>query len=232
MKNRFYKEDKDYFNYIKKIEKYKISKLDFIYHFPIFVGDVNLARFIFLYESYKKVEKLNGHVADIGTWKGASFFTLAKLVKIFEKYSQTRVYGFDWFQGMKPGKHDDKSHKDKYSANYRQIKHMIKLQKLDELAIIKKMNLEKQFKKFIKDNKWMRFKLVFIDCGIEKVLIKTIINIWPRIVRNGILILDHYNSSISPTESDILDSVIGKNVIQQMSFVRQPTAFVVKKSNT
>ena len=40
-------------------------------------------------------------------------------VKIFEKYSQTRVYGFDWFQGMKPGENDDMAHKNKYGANSR-----------------------------------------------------------------------------------------------------------------
>ena len=114
MKKRFSKEDKIYFNYINHIKRKKIDKLDFIYQFPVFVGDVNIARLIFLYEIYKKVQNLSGHIADIGTWKGASFFSFAKFVKIFEKYSQTRVYGFDWFKGMKPGENDDMAHKNKY----------------------------------------------------------------------------------------------------------------------
>ena len=118
MKKRFSNEDKIYFNYIKYIKKKKIDKLDFIYQFPVFVGDVNIARLIFLYETYKKVQNLSGHIADIGTWKGASFFSFAKFVKLFEKYSQTRVYGFDWFKGMRPGQNDDMAHKNKYSANY------------------------------------------------------------------------------------------------------------------
>ena len=75
----------------------------------------------------------------------------------------------------------------------------------------------------------MDIKDEFVDCGLEKVLTNTIRNIWPRIVNNGILILDHYNDDCAPSESDVLDSVIGKNVIQQMTFVRQPTAFVIKK---
>ena len=229
MKKRFSKEDKIYFNYINHIKRKKIDKLDFIYQFPVFVGDVNIARLIFLYEIYKKVQNLSGHIADIGTWKGASFFSFAKFVKIFEKYSQTRVYGFDWFKGMKPGKNDDMAHKNKYGANYNEIMKMIKIQNLDEIAIIKKMNLINEFENFIRLNRWLRFKVAFIDCGIEKVLKNTIRVIWPRIVKKGILILDHYNNSASPMESEILEKVIGKNTIKQMSFVRQPTAFVEKK---
>jgi|TARA_Y100000294_G_scaffold175930_1_gene197126 hypothetical protein len=227
--NKFSKENRIYFDYIKKIKKSEISKEDFIYQFPVFVGEVNLSRYLFLYECYKKVQKLNGHIADIGTWKGASFFAFAKFVKVFERFSKTHVYGFDWFQGMQPGKNDANHSVGKYGASYEFILKLIKMQNLENLAIIKKMNLEKQFKNFIKDNRWLRFKLVFIDCGIEKVLVSTVRNIWPRIVNNGILILDHYNDAGSPSESDVLDSVVGRNVIQQMPFVRQPTAFVIKK---
>ena len=91
------------------------------------------------------------------------------------------------------------------------------------------MDLSSKFEPFLMRNKWMRFKLVFIDCGIEKVLINTLPHVWSRLVKGGILILDHYNASFSPTESDILEKYVGQNKIQQLSFVRQPTAYVVKK---
>jgi hypothetical protein len=47
MKKKFSKEDKIYFNYINYIKKKRIDKVDFIYQFPVFVGDVNMARLIF-----------------------------------------------------------------------------------------------------------------------------------------------------------------------------------------
>lgn len=226
---KFKKEDKVYFDYIKSLKKTKLDPVEIVYHFPVFVGDVNLARFISFFEIFKKVKSLSGHIADIGTWKGASFFTFVKLVKIFEKYSQTQVYGFDWFKGMKQGKNDNKKYNNRYSANYKNLKKMINLQDLKDVAVLEKMNLNTQFKKYLEKKKWLRFKLVFIDCGSEKVLENTIKYIWPKIVRNGILILDHYNNHVSPTESKILEKHIGKNIIKQMSFVRQPTAFVQKK---
>ena len=90
------------------------------------------------------------------------------------------------------------------------------------------MDLTKNFKTFLDKNKWLRFKLVFIDCGIEKVLENTIPCVWSRLSKGGILILDHYNHPASPTESDILEKYIGNNKIQQLDFVRQPTGFVQK----
>jgi len=178
---------------------------------------------------YQKTKGLSGHIADIGTWKGASFFSFVKFVSLFEKNSQTLVYGFDWFKGMKPGKNDVDAYKGKYSANYKGISNLLKLQGLDKIGKLQNMDLTKNFKDFLNKNKWLRFKLVFIDCGIEKVLKNTIPYVWSRMVKDGIIILDHYNAPWSPTESDILDKYIGKNKIQQLDFVRQPTAFVQKK---
>ena len=34
---------------------------------------------------YKKVKDLSGHIADIGIWKGGSFFSFIKFVSLFEK---------------------------------------------------------------------------------------------------------------------------------------------------
>ena len=227
--SKHFNEDKIYFKYIEQIKKAKISNIDFIYQFPVYVGEVNIARLLFFYEMYQKTKGLSGHIADIGTWKGASFFSFVKFVSLFEKNSQTLVYGFDWFKGMKPGKNDVDAYKGKYSANYKGISNLLKLQGLDKIGKLQNMDLTKNFKDFLNKNKWLRFKLVFIDCGIEKVLKNTIPYVWSRMVKDGIIILDHYNAPWSPTESDILDKYIGKNKIQQLDFVRQPTAFVQKK---
>ena len=76
------------------------------------------------------------------------------------------------------------------------------------------MDLTKKFEQFINKNKWLRFKLAFIDCGTEKVLQSTL-PIWSRLVKGGILILDHYSQ---PSNGDsILEKHIGKNKIKQLS---------------
>ena len=95
-------EDKDYHFYVNKLLKSNIPPIDFLHQFPAYTGKVNLSRFLSLYELYKKVSNLKGHISEIGVWKGASLLFLAKLVSIFEPYSNTIVHGFDNFMGMKP----------------------------------------------------------------------------------------------------------------------------------
>ena len=154
---------------------------------------------------------------------------MAKLIQMREPEAFTQVHGFDWFKGMKPGINDDLSNVGKYATSYKGLQNLLKIQGLDKIGNIQKMDLTKKFEPFINKNKWLRFKLAFIDCGTEKVLQSTLPHIWSRLVEGGILILDHYNNPASPTESEILEQYVGQNKIHQLSFVRQPTAYVVKK---
>ena len=41
--------------------------------------------------------------------------------------------------------------------------------------------------------------------------------------------VDHYNNPTSPSESNIIDSVIGKNSIEKFHFSDHPSAFIIKK---
>jgi len=45
---------------------------------------MSLNRIITLYEIYKKTLGLNGHIAELGVYKGSGSLLFAKLVKIFE----------------------------------------------------------------------------------------------------------------------------------------------------
>ena len=65
----------------------------------------------------------------------------------------------------------------------------------------------------------------------EKVLQCTLPYVWSRLVYGDIIILDNYINLAPPTESGILEKYICQNKIHQSSFVRQPTAYIVKKNN-
>ena len=225
---KFLEVDEKYFSYIDNILGGELSTKDLIYQFPAYVGHVNLARFLFFYDLYKRTIGINGHIADIGTWKGASFLFMAKMVKLFEPYSITQVYAFDWFQGMAPGKDDDENQLGKYNAEYDTLMKLIELQGLNDVAIVNKMDVTCELVPYFEVRPWIRYKFVFIDCGIEGVLESSLANFWPRLVNGGILILDHYNNDSSPTESRILEKFIGCLPIRQAPFNRQPTCYVVK----
>jgi hypothetical protein len=225
---KFSEVDEKYFSYIDKLLESDFPTKDLIYQFPAYVGQVNLARFLFFYDLYKQTIGLNGHIADIGTYKGASFLFMAKMIKLFEPYSPTQAFAFDWFQGMMPGKDDDKNQLGKYSAEYESLNKLVELQGLSDVAIINKMDVTCELAPYFKERPWMRFKFIFVDCGIEDVLESSLENFWPRLVNGGVLVLDHYNSEASPTESRILEKYIGNLSIRQAPFNRQPTCYVIK----
>jgi hypothetical protein len=201
---------------------------DVLNHFPAYVGWANLARTLAIYDLYKRVQDLNGHIADIGTFRGASFLLFAKLVKLMEPHDTTVVHGFDWFQGMAPGKKDYERHKGDYVGDYEQLVRLTELQGLSEVAHLHKMDLTRELPAFFAKNDYMRFKIVFLDCGIREVLEESLKHFWPRLVNGGILLFDHYNTHVSPSESLLFDQYAEGRKVHTVPFCRQPTGFIVK----
>lgn len=213
--------DAAYFEYIDKLVADPPPTRDLLYQFPLYVGHVNLGRYLFFYDLYKQVLELAGHIGELGVYKGASLLYWAKLVRLFEPYSTTQVHGFDWFQGMP----SDQS----YQGSYEDLVALIELQKLQDVAIVHRLDLIRESALFLANHPQLRFKLLFLDCGEKTVLEPSLLHFWPRLVRGGVLIMDHYNTELSPDESQLVDEVIGSNLVRQLPFNRQPTAYVIKE---
>ena len=226
---KFKNADDVYFKYIEELEKMNPSTKELVYNFPVFVGSVNLARTMFFYDLYKKVLPLAGNIAEIGTYKGASFLLWAKFIKLFEQGNMTRAFGFDWFEGMDPGENDNQVHKGDYKANYETLKKLITLQGLDDVTVLNKMDVTTGLEPYLEERPYLRFKIVFIDCAMESVMDTSLRLLWPRLVRGGILIMDHYCDSGSPMESLLVEKYIGDNIVLQMPFNRSASGYVIKK---
>lgn len=229
-RRRFERVNREFYEGLAALEKMQIPMRDLVCFFPIYVGHVGIAKLLFFYELYKKCQDLAGHIADIGTWKGSSFFTFAKLVRIFEPHGYSQVHGFDWFQGMDPDPAvDNMENKGTCNCTFEEVDGMIECQSLRDVAILHKLDLANGLPAFFRQFPHLRFKMVFIDCGIANVIESCMEHFWPRLLNGGVLIMDHYNSDQSPSESALVDKYVGANRIMQVSFNRQPSAYVVKQ---
>ncbi|MBP7828521.1 MAG: class I SAM-dependent methyltransferase [Kiritimatiellae bacterium] len=226
--DKYRETDAEYFKYIAWLERQRFDTRELVFNYPVFVGQVNLARHLMMYDLYARVRELSGNIADIGTFKGASFLFFAKLVALFERASTTQVHGFDWFRGMAPGRRDS-TKAGQYRASYGMLSAMVRRQGLGDVAVLHRMDLVRQFSPFLDRNPQMRFKLSFVDCGIEAVLNAVVGPLWQRTVPGGIMIFDHYGSEASPTESAAVEAVIGSCRIRHFPHVRQATAYVIKE---
>lgn len=234
--NKWTNANKSYFEYVNQltnmINKEYISEdipQEIISNFGAYGGYANIAHMLYKYDLYKKVLNLNGNIGEIGIYKGKSFLFWAKLVKLFEPYNLTQVYGFDWFEGMKPEESDDSNQNGKYIGSYNQLMNLVKWQELEDIALVYSMNVITDSIKFVEARPQLRFKILYIDCGIKEVMESAFEAFYPRLVNGGILMMDHYNYAVSPAESDIAEKYIGKHVVYQMPFSRQPTGYIIKE---
>ena len=203
----------------------------FIKNSNLYIGDAKLAETMYKYELYKKVMNLAGDIAEVGIWQGDTFLLWAKLVKIFEPYNSTQVYGFDWFKGMEPNVGDNQDVKGRYKGDYGHLQDIIKWLKLENIALVQNMDIITGIKKWVEDRPHLRFKLLYIDCGMKDVMEAAYEYLYPRLVNGGVLLIDHYNFKVSPSESDIIEKYIGDNIVHQMPWARQPTGYVIKNVN-
>lgn len=231
MTRKFDSENEIFFGYLDQLVQAKPDLKDVLANFPAYVGHVNLARFLSLSDSYRKIAQLAGDIGDFGTYKGGSFFALAKLVKLFEPYSNTRVHGFDWFRGQIPGPNDNEVNSGKYKSSKDELERLINSQGLAGLMELHDLDLVTESEDFFTTRPWLRFKLAFVDIGIEAVLASLLPKVWSRLVPGGVLIVDHFSDSASPTESNLLMATIGSAKVEQVVFSRSPTGFVYKPTD-
>ncbi|MDC2963856.1 class I SAM-dependent methyltransferase [Gammaproteobacteria bacterium] len=223
---------KDFKKYLQVLEKNSIPTADWMEHYTSYIGHMSLNRTLTLYEMYKKVSNIAGHIAEVGIYKGASTLLFAKLVKIFEAESLTQVHGFDWFLGTgKAGKNDsDLVPEGGYKYEFESLSELVKLQKLDNIIRIHNLDVTKELNNFFQRHKHLQFKLCFLDAGIYEVLKSCLPVLWDRLTPGGIMIFDQYNHELAPGETIAIRELLPDVQIQTIPNAWMPNAFAIKGS--
>ncbi len=228
---KFKKEMENFHESFARLMELDFSRADLVHMYPVFAGHLNLARHLTLYEMYRKTEGVLGHIADVGVWKGASFFWFIKLVQIFETRTLTQVHGFDWFKGMaKTSELDNPNLTGLHPGNLEQVLRCLEIQELGHLGFVHDVDLNQDLPQFFEDNPSLTFKLVLLDCGSHEPLRQSIKHFWSRLNRGGIMIFDHANDSRVAVEQLAIREFFGDNYkIVSMPFSSWPTGYIVKE---
>jgi hypothetical protein len=227
---KFESKRKDYESYLANLASYPYNLEDYLHYFPLFVGDMTIARYLCMIDGYRETSHLNGHVADVGVYKGASSFLFAKLIKIFSPNSLCQVHGFDWFKGNIPSKDYEKNIKSGLGVgNLELIKKMIADQNLESVLHIHNLDLTKDLNTFFNENLHLKFRLIFMDSGTYDVVKSALPFFWERLVKGGQIIFDQYNFDVAPGETLAVDEILGDNIeIRTRNYSWMPTAYIVK----
>ena len=222
---------KDFYKYLDylKTKNFKID--DFLEHYTAYAGHMALNRIFTMYEYYKMVKEVAGHVSEIGVYKGAGTMLFAKMIKIFENESLTQVHGFDWFKGTgSAGKNDsDLVPEGSYKSSHSDLIELIKLQKLDHIVRIHNIDLTtNKLKNFFDKFKHIQFKLVFMDAGRYDIMKNCIPLFWSRLSRGGIMVFDQYNHELGPGETLSVRELLPNAKVKTLPNSWMPNAYVVK----
>jgi len=202
---------------------------DLVHHFPLFSEHVCLGRYLALYEAYKLTAGIAGHIAEAGIWKGSSLLWLAKLSQLFEPESLTQTHDFDWFKGAQPGA--DEAHlvnPEAYAESRERVQATIDAQGLNRLVLLHELDLSSDLSQFFADYPHLQFKMVFLDCGLYKIVRHCIEEFWPRLTPGGVLVLDNFNHETAPGETQAVRELLPELTLHIFPFAQQPTAYIVK----
>lgn len=217
-------------------DKYSDKDLwEIVDHWPLLCGIQNLARYIAIYELYKKTLDVPGHIAEFGSWKGANLMFLTKLKKIFDFHGHKKIHCFDSFEGLKTfDEHDAEAviNKDKYQGNLDVLKEVMQLYEVEDDVVIHKGDILKILSTCLDKQKELSFSFVYCDVDLHEPTIEILKNIHPRLSKNGLIVLDEWNYAEYPGETvaarEFLEEYNGFYEVSHVKNAKQPS-LVLKK---
>ena len=157
-----------------------------------------------LYELWKIVEQVkdkNGHILEVGAWRGGSACLIAKKCKI--EGLNNKIFIADTFKGLvkissKDSTYTGGEHAD---TSVEVVKNLTKKMKLDNTIILKGIFPEDTGKKI--EN--LKFKLCHIDVDVYQSG-KDVFNwVWERMVIGGVVVFDDYGGLLTNGISKLVD---------------------------
>ena len=187
------------------------------------------------YEIYKMIKEVPGEIVECGVFKGASFLRFAMFREIFGNPFSKKIIGFDTF-GKFPETNfqDDKKARNKFidsagedSISKDQLFEILNQKNLNRHLDLIEGDITKTVPDYVKTNPELKISLLNLDTDIYEPAVSILENLYPRITKGGILMLDDYGTH--PGETKAVDEYFeNKNVeIKKFPFAMTPS-YIIK----
>jgi hypothetical protein len=206
--------------------------------FGLYAGIQTLGTRLAVYEILKLTLSVPGHIAEFGCWRGGNLLFMAKVLQLLQPNTYKHLYGFDSFEGLKTFSSQDgasaKQFTGQYKGNEETLRKLIDFFDMDEWVHIVKGDALKTIPAFEKANSHLMFSLAYIDFDLYKPCKLALNFLKHRISPGGIIVFDEALTHGWPGEGKILveflaDEGVGSYKMRNISFARQPTAFLIKQ---
>lgn len=182
------------------------------------------------YELYKMIMEVPGAIVECGVLKGASFARFAMFREIFGSPFSKKVIGFDTFDTFPETQFEpDKVSRDRQinaagtdSISVEQLYEVMQHKGIKKNIELVEGDITKTVPDYIKKHPELKISLLNLDTDIYEPAVTILENLYPRITRGGILILDDYETF--PGEAKAVDDFFKdkKIEIKKFSFCMTP----------
>lgn len=195
-----------------------------------------ISKLIAHYELYKMSEEVAGNIVEAGVFKGSSLIRFATFREIFGAAFSKKIIAFDTFGDFPETNYEaDKMHRDNFikvagtnSLTVEEINEIIKLKKFSGDIELVNGDIRNTVPEYVRKHPELRISLLHIDVDVyepTKVLLE---ELYSKVVRGGIVILDDYG--VFPGETQAVDEFFKEHdlEIKKFSFAATPCYFVKK----
>jgi hypothetical protein len=232
----------------KMFKRHGLSYENVLRNWPAYVMRRDLPRFLAHYELFNQVIDLPGDIIDLGVYKGASFFTWAKLLETFCATDRYRkVFGFDHFEGLRGDQFAEedgaKNEADQkiaggYKALAEEVRTLVQLHNADNLlpgterCRLVEGDILETLPKFLEENPGLKISLLHLDVDLYKPTRFALELLYPHVVKGGIICFDEYGRIPWQGETKAVDEFFAAfsepPVIMKFSFIHTPGGYLVK----
>ena len=203
-------------------------------NFYLSCSSIRIGKLLAHYELFKMTKHLEGAIVECGIFKGASFTRFAMLRQLTQN-NQRKILGFDTFQKFPPAKFEpDKVLREQFtqsagenSISVKQLKKILQYKGISKNFELIKGDIIKTIPEYIKKNPKQKFSLINLDVDLFEPSIIILKNLFPKLQKNGILILDDYG--VFPGETKAVDEYFSDKNIKIKKFNFSTIHYIVKK---
>lgn len=212
------------------------SLFDFIDAWPLYVGKLNLARFLVVQELVRAAIEVEGDIAECGSWRGANLVFMAKCLEIFDPGSPKRIHCFESFRGLSGFTEQDgpmDGQRGRYAGDRGTLEAVIELYELDRIVIHEGL-IESTVPDFLRSEPDQKFSLVYYDADLYSPCVTVLKEFHPRLPVGGIFALDEYGFEDWPGETQAVDEFLAAHGRQycrrDLSNGQQPSLVLTRTS--
>ncbi len=180
-------------------------------NFTDFVRARYLARFLGLYELFRKIVQVKGSIVDCGVYQGASLMAWAKLSRILDPGNARRhIFGFDTFTGFPPDDAEQPGRVGEFATpgGLTEIQRLVDaFNRTDVPGVERGMitlvagDATSTIPQFIEDNPQLVVALLFLDFDLYKPTKVALQHFLPRMPKGAIVAFDELDDPRWPGET-------------------------------